>query len=246
MQIKNLLERLRGKKRSPKEILQYRRQTKPEPPPPIKPLPEPPEPPPMINSFYEPEEPSTQESSFVIDIKGATDMKAYLARLKNMTTFEKFLSRSPLLWLKTRLDRVNKILAELDSWNDFANEEFNFKLACKVRDIALNMLIVYRDAKTTSSLDKSSRESLRAMVEDYLAAIGLTKKLFSVGDAFDEWADLGMKESYEMTYTKDRALSATIASVEVQPHIICYRGESGEPEQLIFGGSCRVYKFKED
>ena len=108
------------------------------------------------------------------------------------------------------------------------------------------MLIVYRDAKTTSSLDESSRESLRAIVEDYLAGIGLTKKIFSVGDAFDDWADLGMKDSYEMTFTNDRALSATIASVEVQPHVICYRGDSGELEQLIFGGSCRVYKFKED
>ena len=219
--LERLLERLRGKKRSPKEILQrYRRQTKPEPPP--------------------------MENSFVLDIKDANDMKAYLSRLKNLTVFENFLSRSPLPWLRTRLDRVNKILVALDSWNDFANEEFNFKLAGKVRDVALNMLSVYRDAKTTSSLDEISRESLRAAVDDYLAAIGLTKKVFSVGDAFDEWADLGMKDSYEVTYTNDRALSAKIAAIEIQPHIICYRGESGEPEQLIFGGSCRVYKFKED
>ena len=232
--LEKLLERLRGKKRSPKEILQrHRRQPKYEPPP-------------MINSFYEPEEPPPVESSFVLDIKDANDMKAYLARLKNLTAFENFLSRLPLPWLRTRLDRVNKILVALDSWNDFANEEFNFKLAGKVRDIALNMLSVYRDAKTTSSLDEGSRESLRAAVDDYLAAIGLTKKVFSVGDAFDDWADLGMKESPEVTYTDNRTLSATIAAVEVQPHIICYRGESGEPEQLIFGGSCRVYKFKED
>lgn len=245
--VKKLLERLRGKKRSPKEILQrHRRQTKPEPPPPINPFYEPEEPPPMINSFYEPTEPPPVESSFVLDIKDANDMKAYLSRLKNLTAFEEFLSRSPLTWLRTRLDRVNKILVALDSWNDFANEEFNFKLACKVRDIALNMLDIYWDAKTASSLNESSRESLRAAVDDYLAAIGLTKKLFNVGDDFDEWADLGMKESYEMIYTNDRALFATIAAIEVQPHIICYRGESGEPEQLIFGGSCRVYKFKED
>lgn len=233
--LEKLLERLRGKKRSPKEILQrHRRQPKPEPPPP------------MINLFYEPTEPPPVESSFVLDIKDANDMKAYLSRLKNLTAFEEFLSRSPLTWLRTRLDRVNKILVALDSWNDFANEEFNFKLAGKVRDIALNMLSVYRDAKTTSSLDEGSRESLRAAVDDYLAAIGLTKKVFSVGDAFDDWADLGMKESPKVTYTDNRTLSATIAAVEVQPHIICYRGESGEPEQLIFGGSCLVYKFKED
>ena len=125
--------------------------------------------------------------------------------------------------------------AALDSWDDFANEEFNFKLAGKVRDVTSNMLSVHRDAKTASSLN-----------ENYLAAIGLTKKIFSVGDAFDDWADLGMKDSYEVTYTNDRALSATIAAIEVQPHIISYHDESGEPEQLIFGDSCRVYKFKED
>lgn len=232
--LEKLLEQLRGKKRSPKEILQrHRRQTKPEPPP-------------MINSFYEPEEPPPMESSFVLDIKDANDMKAYLSRLKNLTAFEEFLSRSPLTWLRTRLDRVNKILVALDSWNDFANEEFNFKLACKVRDIALNMLDIYRDAKTASSLNDSSRESLRTAVDDYLAAIGLTKKFFSVGDSFDEWADLGMKESSEVTYTNECALSAKIAAIKVQPHILCYRGESGEPEQLIFGGFCQVYKFKED
>ena len=223
-----LLERLRGKKRSPKEILQrHRRQTTYEPP--TKPL-----------------APPAKENSFILDIKNSDDMNAYLSRLKNLTAFENFLSQSPLPWLRTRLDRVNKILAALDSWDDFANEEFNFKLAGKVHDVASNMLSVYRDAKTTSSLDESSRENLRVSVEDYLAAIGLTKKVFSVGDAFDEWADLGMKESYEVTYTDNRALSATIAAVKVQPHIICYRGESGEIEQLIFGGSCRVYKFKED
>lgn len=233
MLIKNLLERLRGKKRSPKEVLQsHRLQTTYEPPP-------------MINSFYEPKEPP-QESSFVLDIKNSDDMKAYLSRLKNLTAFEDFLSRSPLPWLRTRLDRANKILTVLDSWNDFANEEFNFKLAGKVRDIAANMLNIYRDAKTASTLNDDLRESLRAAVDDYLAAIGLIKKVFNVGDDFDEWADLGMKESYEVTYTNDRALSAKIAAVEVQPHVICYRGESGEPEQLIFGGSCRVYKFKED
>lgn len=232
--LERLLERLRGKKRSPKEILQrHRRQSTYEPPPTIKPLPE-------------QTKPSTRESSLVLDIKDATDMNSYLARLKNLTTFEEFLSRSPLPWLRTRLDRVNKTITALDSWNDFANEEFNFKLADKVRAIASNMLSVYRDAKTTSSLNESSQESLRAAVDDYLAAIGLTKKFFRVGDAFDEWADLSMKESYEMTYTNDRALSATIAAIEVQPHIICYRNESGELEQLIFGGSCRVYKFKED
>ena len=136
MLIKNLLERLRGKKRSPKEILQYhRRQTTYEPPQQIKPLSEPTEPLPMINSFYEPEEPTTQESPFVLDIKDASDMKAYLARLKNLTAFEKFLSRSPLPWLRTQLDRVNKIIAALDSWDDFTNEEFNFNLARKVSDV---------------------------------------------------------------------------------------------------------------
>ncbi|MBR2773360.1 MAG: hypothetical protein IKD73_00010 [Selenomonadaceae bacterium] len=227
MLIKSLLERLRGKKRSPKEILQrHRQQTKSEPQQ-IKPLPEPTAPPPV----------------FVLDIKDEYAMNTYLAHLRNLTAFESFLS---LPWLRTRLDRVNKIIAALDSWDDFANEEFNFKLACKVREIALNMLSVYRDAKTTSSLNESSRESLRGAVEDYLAATGLTKKIFNVGDAFDEWADLGMKDSYEMTYTDKRILSATIAAIEVQPHIISYRGESGTPEQLIFGGSCRVYKFKED
>ncbi|MBR0101920.1 MAG: hypothetical protein IJQ01_00300 [Selenomonadaceae bacterium] len=57
--------------------------------------------------------------------------------------------------------------AALDSWDDFANEEFNFKLAGKVRDVTSNMLSVHRDAKTASSLN-----------ENYLAAIGLTKKTF--------------------------------------------------------------------
>lgn len=231
--IKNLLNRLRGKKRSPKEILQrHMQQIKSEPPP--------------TNSVPEQMQPTPIENSsevFVLDIKNEADMQNYLARLKNLAVFEKFLS---LPWFRTRLDRAKKILTTLESWNDFANEEFNFKLAKKVCAIAGNMLNNYRDAKTAATLDETSRENLRADVEDYLASIGLTKKIFNVGDAFDEWADLGMEESYEVTYTDNRALNAMIAVVEIQPHIIFYRGESDEPEQLIFGGSCRVYKFKED
>ena len=74
--LERLLERLRGKKRSPKEILQrHRLQTTYEPP--IKPL-----------------APPAKENSFVLDIKNSDDMNAYLSRLKNLTAFENFLSQS--------------------------------------------------------------------------------------------------------------------------------------------------------
>lgn len=239
MFFKNLLERLRGKKPSAKEILQrHKRQMKStsnslpnEMTLPPNPLPEPTSP------------PVTDSEVFVLDIRNQADMNDYLQRLKNLKAFEEFLSLS---WLKTRLDRVNKILAALETLKDFDNEEFNSKLADKVRAITLNMLSIYRDAKTTPSLNETARDKLRATVDNYLASIGLTKKIFNVGDPFDDWADLGMKDSYEVTYTDNRDLNSTIAVIDIQPHIIFYRGDSDEPEQLIFGGSCRVYKFKED
>ena len=71
------------------------------------------------------------------------------------------------------------------------------------------------------------------------------EKKFSPGDSYDDWANLSMKEPATVVSTAERALHFKIVSVEVQPHVINYRDERGETEQLIFGGLCKIYKFKE-
>ena len=226
--IKNLLERLRGKKRSHKELLRaYDRAAKPSPP-----------------RVIEPVAPPQEEISvgFVLDIQNAFDMEKYLSVLNNLRGFENF---SELSWLRVRLDRIRKALSGISAPEDF-DGEFNFKLACKVRGVAEIMLDVFRYAKTSTNLEEGSRRQLCAMAEDYLEKIGVTKKLFSVGDAFDDWADLNMQNSYEVISTNDRALNGKIAAIEIQPHMIFYRSDFGDVEHLIFGGICRVYKFKED
>ena len=233
--IKKLLERLRGKKRLHREILRAHNRavkklstpqiTKPVEPPRIS---EPPQEKILIG--------------FVLDIKNGEDLENYLAKLNNLRGFEEFENIS---WLRVRLDRIGKILSGLNAPTDF-DGEFNFKLAGKVRGIAEIMLDVYRYAKTSTNISEDSRSQLVDMVADYLEKIGVVKKSFKVGDAFDDWADLNMQNSYEVISTKNPDLNGKIAAVEIQPHIISYRGEFGDVEHLTFGGSCRVYKFKEE
>ena len=235
--IKKLLERLRGKKRSRKEILRaHNRAIKKSTPPQInKP----------IDSTISHEPPPPQEKiliGFVLDIKNAEDFGNYSAKLNNLRGFEEF---SSLSWLRVRLERINKNLSGLNAPEDF-DGEFNFKLAGKVRDVAKIMLEIYSYAKSSTNISEDSRRQLIGMVEDYLSTVGLTEKTFKVGDAFDDWADLNMQNSYEVISTNNHDLNGKIASIEIQPHIIFYRGEFGDIEQLTFGGSCRVYKFKEE
>ena len=242
--IKKLLERLRGKKRSRKEILRahnraIRESTKPQINKPIEP-PISHEPP----ISYEPPPPPQEKNliGFVLDIKNAEDFGNYSATLNNLRGFEEFQNIS---WLRVRLDRIKKSLSGLNAPDDF-DGEFNFKLACKVRDVAKTMLEVYSYAKSSTNIGEDSRRQLVNMVEDYLLTVGLTKKNFKVGDAFDDWADLNMPNSYDVIPTNNYDLNGKIDSVKIQPHTIFYRGEFGDIENLTFGGSCLVYKFKTD
>lgn len=217
---KNLIERLRGRpKRAPKEVWQHYLQ--------------------QVEIA-----PEISCAEFVLNIRDATDMEKYFARLSNLTPFTNFLQEMPFGWAIVRLENVCKILDKIRAMNDFDDEDFNFNLACKVRDIAAIMLEIFNDAKNSSSA-ADSRIRLQNLVEDYLSDIGLTKKIFTAGDSFDDWANLSMKNSLLMIATDKRELNSKIAAVEIQPHVINYRNEHGDTEQLTFGGLCKVYKFRE-
>ena len=231
-----LIERWRGRpKRSPRDIVQsYGRQVQPTQSPvdSHKPIDEP---------FYAP--PSVEEN-FVLDIDNQAALESYVLRLKNLSGFERFDSQPSLNWLRVRIDRVTKELRTLNTPPDF-DDEFNSKLANIVREAAKHMLDIFQYAKNSTQLDELSRAELTALVEDYLASIGVTKKVFNVGDDYTDWADLGMSDSYELIPTTEYAKASTIAAIEIQPHEIRYRNENGEVERIIFGGSCKVYKLKE-
>lgn len=180
----------------------------------------------------------TSEEFFVIDIHDATDMEKYLAKLQNLESFTAFLQETPLAWAKVRLDRVRRTLNKVREMNNFDDDEFNFNLARKVRDITSIMLDIFSDAKNSPRL--------RALVEEYLSSIGIERLEFNAGDSFDDWAALSMESPIELIITKDRTLNGTLKSVEIQPRVINYRNEHGEVDKFVFGGVCSVYKFKED
>ena len=240
--IKNLLYRLRGgkPKRSPKKIIQsHRPQIKSEPPP--------------WKSVYSPpiseprrEEISEPKKEFVLDIRNEADMENYLGKLRNRGAFESFRRDFPFSWLNTHLSRADDVLSKIALLKDFDDEEFNSKLASKVCNLSKHMLDIYKDAENSPQLNENSRQLLRSLVENYLSEIGLTKKIFKVGDAYNDWADLNLDtSSAEIIATDNRALGSTLAAIKIQPHVISYRNEFGEIKQLIFGGLCRAYKFKE-
>ena len=186
-----------------------------------------------------------REKIFVLDIHDAEELEKYFARLQNFDSIKNFSSTHRLRWADTRLAEVEKVLKKIRAMNDFDDGEFNFKLACKVRDVANYMLEIFSSAKDSPSLDLVSRTQLRDFVEEYLSGVGLLQKKFSPGDSYDDWANLSMKEPALTVSTAERALHFKIVSVEVQPHVINYRDEQGDTEQLIFGGRCKIYKFKE-
>ena len=188
-------------------------------------------------------EPQPAPVAFVLDIRNESDMADYLRKLKNLRGFDNFRRNLLLNWLQTHLARVEKKLAGISSLRNF-DEDFNSKLANAVRGLSRHMLDIYRDAETSPHLNEGSRQQLRALVEEYLSSIGVEEKTFHVGDAFDDWADLGMENSYGQVSTSDRALDWKLAEIKIQPHVIRYRNENGETTDLTFGGMCRVYKFK--
>ena len=201
---------------------------------------------PDFNRISNPPTPSDDEKFFVLDIKNEAELEIYLVKLKSLYGFEKFYAVPSLNWLRVRMDRVTRELNTLNTRRDF-DEDFNFELAKKVRNVAVNMLDIFRDAKNSTQLDENSRTQLMTLVEDYLSEIGLTKKIFHVGDDYTDWADLGMKNSYELIVTPDRAKASTIAAIEIQPHELRYRNtENGDIEKFTFGGFCKVYTFKEN
>lgn len=231
--LKSLIERLRGRKKlPPKKVYQkYVPQTQTEPP---------------KENFSVVAVDAPKEKIFVLDIHNDEELENYFARLQNFDSVKNFSQDYNLRWAKVRLDNVEKVLEKIRTMNDFDDEEFNFKLACKVRDVAKYMLEIFSNAKDFPSLDDAQRTQLRNSVEEYLSNVGLVQKKFSTDDSYDDWADLSMKNSVLTVSTDNPAFKSKIISVEIQPHVINYRDERGETEQLTFGGLCTIYKFKEE
>ena len=221
----NLLRRLRGEKRTPQEILKYHRQQN------SAPSQETYQPP---RETYSPPPPERVEN--FLSISNGAEFDEYLSRLKNISALNEFTGEA---WVRTYLNRAAKNLSEIAAMNDFENDDFNFNLAKKVRAVSKHLLTIYRDARNSTSLDKNFRQNLMNAVENYLAEIGVEKKIFRSGDAFEDWADY----SYGIINTADRALGSKIADVEVQPHMIFYLDDRGEVSELIFGGYCTFYQF---
>ncbi len=240
--IKNFLNRLRGKpKRTPRQILQSHNRRVETYTPPVE-----------INTPVEvdvveniPVEPSYEDfqDKLVIDIKSVEDWENFVGKLNDLRDFEKFLFDKPLHWVTVQLNRVRDVLKNLSTPTDFSDDELNFKLAKKVRDVTEFMLNIWQSCTSAKDLDENSRVRLKNLVEQYVEKIGVDKKNFQPGDSFDDWAKLNMAAgSFSQTATDDINLVGKIASVTIQPHVIYYVGENGDVEKIIFGGYCTTYK----
>lgn len=195
---------------------------------------------PLRETYSPPPPPERVENC--LSIRSRDEFDEYFGRLNDISDFNEF-SREQ--WIRTYLDRVGKTLNEISAMSDFDDEEFNFKLAGKVRKITEQLLIIFSDAKKATNLDENFRQKLMKTVEDYLDKIGVGKKNFRRGDAFSDWANLGMTDSHGIISTRDRSLDSKISSVEVQPRVIRYLDDMGGVSELTFGGYCKFYKFAE-
>ena len=234
--VKNLLNRLRGKPKSArKKILQrYNQDVKIYTP--------------LDFSVEEdiPAPPSKETySDKAINIKNTSDLEKLLIKLNNLNDFEEFQRKTPLQWVNVQLDRVRDVIKKLTLPQNFEDEELNFNVAKKVREISEIMLEIFQNSNSPTQLDEDSRSNLKNLVENYLKNVGVEKTIFNPGELYDDWASLNMQNSYQIISTNKRDLHGRIAEVEVQPHVIYYFGDTGDVERLIFGGICKAYKFKE-
>ena len=181
---------------------------------------------------------------FIIDIKDGADLKIFLDKLNDLRDFEKFLFEMPWQWVNVRLGRVRNILKKISPNQNFDDDELNSKLANNVRAVAQNMLDIFQNSTSSRDLNEDSRKNLKSLVENYLEKIGVDKIIFKQGDSFDDWAKLNMPLSFLIIETDNSDLAAKIANIEIQPHVIYYRGDTGDVDKINFGGLCKVYKFK--
>lgn len=246
--IKNLINRLRGKpKRTPRKILQSHNRRVETYTPPVEI-----DTPPVDvvenisvetshEDFHEDFQDKFQDK-LVIDIKNVEDWENFVSKLNDLRGFEEFLFDKPLQWLSVQISRVRETLKKLSTPNDFSDDELNFNLAKKVRDVTEFMLNIWQSSTSAKDLDENSRAQLKNLVEQYIEKIGVDKENFQPGDSFDDWAKLNMSSSFNQIATTDITAVGKIASVTIQPHIIYYIGENGEVEKIIFGGYCTTYK----
>lgn len=245
--VKELLNRLRGKpKRKPREILQSHNRRVEIYTPPIESD--------VVENI--PAEPSHEDfqdnfqdnfqdefqNKLVIDIKDVEAWENFVGKLNDLRGFEEFLFEMPLQWLNVQINRVRETLKKLSMPNDFSDDELNFNLAKKVRDVTEFMLVIWQSSTTSKDLDENSRVRLKNLVEQYIEKIGVDKENFQPGDSFDDWAKLNMSNSFNQIATTDITAVGKIASVTIQPHVIYYIGENGDVEKIIFGGYCTTYK----
>lgn len=194
------------------------------------------------NIFY-----NTQEkfSDNVINIKNNLDWQEIFDKLNNLSGFEKFTNNPQFNWVKVRIDRVRGELDKMQMPENFMDEELNFNFAKKIKSVATAMIEIISNCDSATNIDEVGKQNLKNLVENYLIALGITQENFSVGDSFEDWAELNMQNSYLIESTDNRDLHNKIKNVEIQPRIIYYINEFGEEDNFIFGGLCTVYKMKE-
>ena len=179
----------------------------------------------------------------VIDVKNSYDWQAFFEKLNDLSDFDKFFAETNLSWLRVHLDRVRGVLKKMSMPSDFDNDDLNFELAKKVRDVSQHMLTIFRNAKGSTDLTDNLRKKLINLVEDYLKKNGVEKKIFKRGDSSEDWSALGIPDSIQTKQTENPDLAGTIAEVEVQPCSIGYIvNKNGDVEEIIFGGVCTIYK----
>lgn len=240
--IKNLINRLRGKpKRTSRQILQSHNRRVETYTPPVE-INTPPVEVDVVENI--PVEPSYEDfhNKLVIDIKSVENWKNFIDKLNDLRDFEEFLFDKPLHWVTVQLNRVRDVVKNLSTPTDFSDDELNFKLAKKVRDVTEFMLNIWQSSTSAKDLDENSRAKLKNLVEQYVEKIGVDKENFQPGDSFDDWAKLNMSSSFNQIATTDITAVGKIASVTIQPHVIYYVGENGDVEKIIFGGYCTTYK----
>ena len=244
--VKNLLNRLRGKpKRTPRKILQSHNRRAEISTPPVE-ISTPPVEIDVVENV--PAETSHEDfqdefqNKLVIDIKNVEDWENFIGKLNDLRGFEEFLFDKPLQWLSVQINRVREVLKKLSTPTDFSDDELNFNLAKKVRNVTEFMLDIWQSSISAKDLDENSRVRLKNLVEKYIEKIGVDTENFQPGDSFDDWAKLNMSNSFNQIATTDITAVGKIAEVLIQPHVIYYIGENGDVEKIIFGGYCTTYK----
>lgn len=191
----------------------------------------------------------------VIDINGTDAWRDYVERLKDTSLLHDCLNRFNMLLKKERMvkyaDSVSRNLAEIPSCADRRfkepkdiDEDTSEKMARQIGAFVLEHIAellrgCHSGLKYSQEDERQFYRTFADCLEQYLSDVSVYRKEINLDKPFAEYT-----RWFASPFTKEAIAADRIGfidEIEFLPHVIPYRNDDGETEELILKGSCIVF-----